>query len=530
MFRLVDSTNSPSPGNEVLLVTDNWNDHFIWVTQFYAVVVAADGRRFDIGQLKIGNSDMTQENAVTRKLLASPFPQLTDGWFSIGQAENYYEALNNLGAEYRDWFLAALRDCARDLTLLERHKSEPVMQRSLLRDIDMDRVRNRFHRLAQGNVALTSFAFRFEFPADPLSPTDPPTLNFQVRLGAQPPTNVHAIIGRNGVGKSRCFDFLARAFLGLPAPDGTSPGILGPLSIAPLDFDQKGHGFAGLVTVAFSPFEKYGPLVKERKDLAVRYDYVGLIRESAEERPQGDDPEEEIAPLTIKSQPELAADFLAGISACRSGPRRDRWAKALRALETDPLFEEAEISAIVDDETDGWEKRARRLFRNLSSGHSIVLLIITKLVELVEEKSLVLIDEPEGHLHPPLLSAFVRALSDLLNDRNGVAIIATHSPVVLQEVPRSCTWILNRSGRSSRADRPLIETFGENVSILTHHVFGLEVVQTGFYRLVSEAVATGGYLAVRDQFGDRLGGEARGLARALSLVPPDAAAPDLSDL
>lgn len=47
-----------------------------------------------------------------------------------------------------------------------------------------------------------------------------------------------------------------------------------------------------------------------------------------------------------------------------------------------------------------------------------------------------LIDEPEGHLHPPLLSAFVRALSELLVNRNGVAIIATHSPVVLQEVPR----------------------------------------------------------------------------------------------
>ncbi len=40
----------------------------------------------------------------------------------------------------------------------------------------------------------------------------------------------------------------------------------------------------------------------------------------------------------------------------------------------------------------------------MSSGHAIVLLTVTKLVARVEEKTLVLIDEPESHLHPPLLS------------------------------------------------------------------------------------------------------------------------------
>jgi len=70
-----------------------------------------------------------------------------------------------------------------------------------------------------------------------------------------------------------------------------------------------------------------------------------------------------------------------------------------------------------------------RKLGKLSSGHAIVLLTITRLVEL-DERSLVLIDEPEVHLHPPLLSAFVRALSDLLIELNGVAIVATHSPVM----------------------------------------------------------------------------------------------------
>lgn len=110
-----------------------------------------------------------------------------------------------------------------------------------------------------------------------------------------------------------------------------------------------------------------------------------------------------------------------------------------------------------------------------------------------------------------------------------MAIVATHSPVVLQEVPRSCAWILNRSGLSSRADRPRHETFGENVGTLTHEVFGLEVMQTGFYRMISEAVGTRDYHQVVDYFAGQLGGEGRALARTLTLLSGDDDTDDLAD-
>ena len=102
-----------------------------------------------------------------------------------------------------------------------------------------------------------------------------------------------------------------------------------------------------------------------------------------------------------------------------------------------------ELNNIKDQQE--FSQRAEALLKRMSSGHAIVLLTVTKLVETVEEKTLVLLDEPESHLHPPLLSAFTLALSDLLVNRNGVVIIATHSPVVLQEVPKSCVSILRRT-------------------------------------------------------------------------------------
>jgi hypothetical protein len=79
---------------------------------------------------------------------------------------------------------------------------------------------------------------------------------------------------------------------------------------------------------------------------------------------------------------------------------------------------------------------------------------------------------------------------------------------------------LNRTGIAARADRPELETFGENVGILTREVFGLEVTNTGFHRLISEAVQEGGLDQVIDRFGNRLGGEARSLAHALSIALP----------
>lgn len=526
-FRIVESASALSNGNEVLLVRDNWNDWFVWVTQFHVIVVTQDNQRIDIGCVKVAQAGMTPQSATTSALLPLEFPRLNAPWFSIGQTENYYEQLNELGDQYRDWYLNAIRDIARTPAMLDEYADEEVLRRSLLRDIDTDRVRNRFHRLATGNAALTEFAFRFTFPQDPRTTDASPQLSFQVIPASNPPTNVHVVIGRNGVGKTRCLDYLSRAFLGLPARDGGPVGEIGPLnSFDPFGlnsiFAGKGHGFAGLVTVSFSPFDEYGSLVSSNSRLEVKYAYIGLIRESAEQITPTGDADDELATLTIKGRPELARDFLKGISACRGAARRRRWLRAVELLEADPLFLDANAKAVIDDTAEGWEGRTRKWFRRLSSGHSVILLTITRLVELVEEKSLVLIDEPEGHLHPPLLSAFVRALSELLINRNGVAIIATHSPVVLQEVTRSCAWVLNRTGIAARADRPELETFGENVGILTREVFGLEVVQTGFHRLISDAVQQGGYERAITQFGDRLGGEARSLARALSIAPPPA--------
>lgn len=160
---------------------------------------------------------------------------------------------------------------------------------------------------------------------------------------------------------------------------------------------------------------------------------------------------------------------------------------------------------------------AMDLFKKLSSGHAIILLTITRIFEKIEEKTLVLLDEPESHLHPPLLSSFMRALSDLLIKKNAVAIIATHSPVVLQEVPKSCVWRLSRFGLEAKAERFDIETFGETIGTLTKEIFGLEVNKSGFYAMLDNSIKKDGasYDRIMKEYDNQLGSEARLLVRAL---------------
>jgi predicted ATP-dependent endonuclease of OLD family len=119
------------------------------------------------------------------------------------------------------------------------------------------------------------------------------------------------------------------------------------------------------------------------------------------------------------------------------------------------------------------QSAALPVFRSLSAGQRLVTAIITDIVGFIEEGSLLLIDEPETHLHPGLLSSIIVATQTLLEAFDSYAIISTHSPVMLQQVPRRYVRVFTRV-----QDRPAIETlnresFGEDLGELARSVFGL---------------------------------------------------------
>ncbi|WP_327712486.1 ATP-binding protein [Streptomyces sp. NBC_00464] len=256
--------------------------------------------------------------------------------------------------------------------------------------------------------------------------------------------------------------------------------------------------------MSFSAFESQRPHkvsnAANRARPGVGYQYVGLKTASGAE---------------VKSYAAQGGEFADCIQKCveENPAKARRWGDVLAKLEeTDSLFHGLEITRLAHAED---RPDPKQVFDGLSSGHKIVLLTLARLVQHTTERTLVLIDEPEGHLHPPLLSTFVRTLSELLRDRNGIAIIATHSPVVLQETPREAVWALRRAGDDLRVDHPEIETFGENVGVITREIFGLEVRRTGFNRLIQSLAEAGmSFEDILAEFDDQLGAEGRALARS----------------
>jgi predicted ATP-dependent endonuclease of OLD family len=53
-----------------------------------------------------------------------------------------------------------------------------------------------------------------------------------------------------------------------------------------------------------------------------------------------------------------------------------------------------------------------------------------------------LFDEPETHLHPSIIFKLINTLNKLLDDYDSYLIIATHSPIVIQQIPSKKVMIL----------------------------------------------------------------------------------------
>ena len=116
----------------------------------------------------------------------------------------------------------------------------------------------------------------------------------------------------------------------------------------------------------------------------------------------------------------------------------------------------------------------------LSSGQAILLTVLTEILAVIEIGSLVLYDEPELHLHPNAIAGLMRGFSRILNKFESYAIIATHSPLILQQVPSHYVRVFRRIGDQPFVDPLRIESFGGDVAELTEEVFQVSTADTYF--------------------------------------------------
>lgn len=508
IFEIVDSPLYTLDDSKVYLTNNNWDDWFEFETQYNVYY-----KHSSIGGVKIARRNQTERRAE----LPNKFEQLPDNFFSLGIGDYYYSNLKNF--EEREDILKALNDIAFDLELFKQVCNDRVTRISLLRDISHTMVEGQLHRMAIGGAKLTNYDFKYLLPEIDVISGNRLELDFKVDIeNKMPPSNIHVLIGKNGIGKTTILKRMIKALERTSLNGGDGEVIT-----------NWREDFSNIVNISFSAFDM--PIFSEElgENVPIKYKYVGLINNVNNVK-------------RMKTREQLAENFFDSVYRIIKGSKKRLWNDAIEILESDYTFKELEIKSwsrkveteikelkqkIVQKEGENIAEYSYRVdkvyysnkivpkFKNLSSGHKNILLTIAILIDLVEEKTLVLLDEPEEHLHPPLVSAFIRALSNLLIYRNGVGIIATHSPVIVQEVPKKCVWILRRAGNYLKFERPEIETFGENLGQLTSEIFGYEVMNSGFHKMLQDiAKKNDTYSEAVDEFNNELGNEAKAILKS----------------
>ena len=95
-------------------------------------------------------------------------------------------------------------------------------------------------------------------------------IDFEVDPDSEPRSNIHAIIGRNGVGKSFLLRTICRALLF----DKRGPETP---SLKVLDEDGNDEGvFAGVAFLTFSAFETFMPSLTWFNRSGINFTYIGL--------------------------------------------------------------------------------------------------------------------------------------------------------------------------------------------------------------------------------------------------------------
>lgn len=506
----------------VYLIYDGWDD-YSYRTTFNAYYLSDNGPEH-IGIVKIGFIDLGKKsigrnrghtvdfyvypmNEYIKENECVDFTENKD-YFSLGQSTDYYKKINEIFPENYEEFYIKMNDLAFNTEQFdELYQSSRCLSDSLMRNIALPDIKN-FRKIINGEVELTDFELKISYE----NQHNTTSITLHTDKNSMPPTNIHAIIGTNGVGKSWFLNGLLTKLINVKL--STFESLNFNLSwyetemsnINKLHLDIEEYSFASVLGVAFSVFDNslfieqdkyYEKNENKNKKLTLDeeyvfnnvYKYVGLIYK-----------EQKNGATKVKSVNELNREFIVALKTLTRNRANSNLLDVIcDNLILDRMFDKSGfINNILlykelflkkkEDESLQLLKKIKKDFNRLSSGHKIIVLSLVLIAERIKEKTIVLIDEPETHLHPPLLSTYIRALSELLRKRNSLAIIATHSPVILQEIPKKCAFRIERKGAKMNFKELGIETFGTNIDTLTREVFGLELLDTGFYNYIENNI------------------------------------------
>lgn len=453
-----------SPVSPAFLVLSGWDD-YKFKTEF-TLHLAIDGAYQRIGRVKIFARAMSEtDDGWTREYLNDVFVRLDPTCFcSIGQEASYYSRLGSFpnGEEV----LTGLADLSfhRESWVLD----DGVVESSLLRKrsarLLIPAARDHFAGRRPDNGQRNQLAYRNRY--DVGGPK-----HFQVDFDAtlDVPGRCHVVVGKNGVGKTSLV-------LGLAHWLGSSGGK---------QAEGDHPNFSKVVVVSFNAFDglfrELGRvsdvvLVGQRLTQEQRANLMKASKklEQSLERYEFSKAEGE-ALMALINYESAPVDY-------RSFYQLSNDSEWLAFIEH--AFESPKLSTQITSSPED-------ALSQMSAGQRVLVALYAALFFHLDHAALVIIDEPEAHLHPSLIARFMRCLNELLSKKRSFAVITTHSPIIVQETPSKFVSILSRHGDVTTSGRPLFQTFGEGIDEITADLFETDFRSSHWKRLLRGFVKMG---------------------------------------
>jgi energy-coupling factor transporter ATP-binding protein EcfA2 len=430
-----------NPRQTFALTTNAWDDYGFKVS-FGLSYIDDYGVDAVIGGVKILEQEMSAGDRVSVKettQLPASFPALGDHFISLGQEDEYYERLFSTFGDDAEKILLALNDIAWQPSLATPLEPTTAFRNALMRANSAHRARRFGRAWALGHKIQETPAF--EYHASIHGAVSPVSIlaEFDGKDGI--PGRIVGIIGKNAVGKTRVLANLAED--------------LAHLSRASADrFAERETRFPGgrplytrVIAVSYSAFDHFR---RPEPSAQSSYVYCGIRNDKG-----------------TLSRSWLQEVFVKNRKRIRDQNRESDWASCMRMILED---QEGHLTStyLADNELSA----ATESLARLSSGQSILSHFVTALLAWIQPHTLVLFDEPATHLHPSAVASLFIVLTRILQTYESYAVVATHSPIVIQEIPAKRVIVLQRNGNLTEANTLRLETFGESISELTRHVFG----------------------------------------------------------
>ncbi|WP_332776344.1 AAA family ATPase [Polaromonas sp.] len=356
---------------------------------------------------------------------------------SLSSSKKYYDTLATLEKTLARDVLSSLRDAAYLPEVRQKFQSEQCFKVSLLRDSTarelLDSAGTRF-----GTQRQLIGQFSTKILLDGASA--PHKFEFDFLPRGSVPRRIHSIVGLNGVGKTQVMARLAMLlsrFSNQATNDNRS-------TLQSEDALDPVPSIYTVVAVSFSAFDEFERPTQAQGE-EFKYSYCGL---------QGDGG-------LLKSKEDLLNDIRTMISAEMPPEKRALLKSVLgnlvRVNDLDEFVDQPQLHA--------------SLYERLSAGQRLALNCICHILAKIGPRTLVLFDEPELHLHPQLLTGLLSSLAEILANQDSFAIVATHSPLVIQQLPKECVHVIRRDRMTPMVLQPTFQTFGESISEITRFVF-----------------------------------------------------------